>query len=121
MISTSTTLLGLSQAFWFAALVLLAVRRAVRPRALVTSALGLLISVVISTTATPPAIAVPLGVTVGTAIAVILSLATRHAITFTWSPNTKYYADNHPTPAENPLLAATALYFCIGALLLALT
>ncbi|GAA3136455.1 hypothetical protein GCM10010530_65840 [Kribbella aluminosa] len=46
-------LLGGLQALWLVALVVVGVRRAVRPRVLLASGLGLLVSLVVSTTASP--------------------------------------------------------------------
>ena len=107
-------ILGGSQALWLLALVVAGLKRAVRPRVLVTSGLGLLISLVVTTTTTPT----ELGVMLGTGVAIGLSLATRHGVTFTWMPDTEYWPDeNRPPLTENLLLAMTALYFCAAAAL----
>lgn len=109
-------ILGGLQALWLVALVTVGTLRAVRARVLVTSGLGLLISLVVSTTATPPEQAVPLGVMLGTGAAVGLWLATRHEVTFTWAPGKVYWPDERRPPAtEKLLLLMTTLYFCAGA------
>ena len=109
-------ILGGLQALWLLALVVVGLLRAVRSRVLMTSGLGLLISLVISTTATPAEQAVPLGVMLGTGVAVGLSLFTRHGVTFTWMPDTEYWPDEkRPPVTENLLLLMTALYFFAAA------
>lgn len=105
-------ILGGFQALWLLALLVLGLRRAVRPRVLVTSGVGLVISLVLTTTTTPT----ELGVMLGTGVAIALSLATRHGVTFTWTPDTEHWPDEtRPPPTENLLLTTTALYFCAAA------
>jgi hypothetical protein len=109
-------ILGGLQALWLMVLVAVGLLRAIRPRVLVTSGLGLLISLVVSTTATPTEQGVPVGIMLGTGVAVGLSLATRHGVTFTWMPDTEYWPDEERPPVtENLLLVMTALYFCAAA------
>jgi hypothetical protein len=108
--------LGWAQALWLLALVAVGLRRAVRVRALVTSGIGLLISLVVSTTATPPEKAVPVGVMIGSGIALFLAFATRRGVTFTWEPDTEYWPDyKRPPRTENLLLVLAGLYFCAAA------
>ncbi|MGW6279986.1 hypothetical protein [Kribbella sp. NPDC055071] len=112
--------LGWVQALWFVVLAVVGLRRAVRFRALVTHGIGLLVSLVVTTTATPPEKAVPIGVMIGTGIAIGLSLATRHGVTFTWQPDTEYWPDDkRPPRPENLLLALAALYFIAAAVVAA--
>lgn len=90
-------MLGGVQALWLVALVVVGLRRAVRPRVLVTSGLGLLTSLVVTTTATPTEQGVPLGLLLGTGVAIALTLATRRGVTFTWMPDTRALARRKTT------------------------
>jgi hypothetical protein len=118
MDGASWMLVGL-QALWFVVLVAVGLLRAVRRRVLVTSGLGLLISLVVSTTATPAERGFPLGVALGAGVAVGLSLATRSGVTFTWMPDEVYWSDEKRPPlTENLILLLTALCCCVAAAVL---
>ncbi|MFF1820215.1 hypothetical protein ACFVWG_23125 [Kribbella sp. NPDC058245] len=101
---------------------LFAVRRRVRPRLLLTSGLGWLVGLVISTTGMPAGRAVPVGLLVGTMVALLWSLATRSGVTFTWEPDKVYNQDDGPKPRlETVVLVATALFGVVAIVLLATT
>ncbi|TCO41061.1 hypothetical protein EV646_116153 [Kribbella antiqua] len=115
MDGASWVLVGL-QALWLVALVAVGLLRAVRHRVLVTSGLGVVISLVVSTTATPMERGLPLGVALGAGVAVGLSLATRSGVTFTWMPDKVYWLDEkRPPMTENLILLLTALCCCVAA------
>ena len=110
----SWVLVGL-QALWLVTLIAVGLLQAVRRRLLVTSGLGLLISLVVSTTASPTERALPLGVALGAGAAVGLSLATRRGVTFTWMPDKVYWLDDkRPAPTEDLILLMTALCCCVA-------
>src|SRR3954465_955852 len=110
----SWVLVGL-QALWLVTLVAVGLLHAVRPRLLVTSGLGLLISLVVSTTVSPTERALPLGLALGAGAAVGLSLAIRRGVTFTWTPDKVYWVDDkRPPPTEQLILAMTALCCCVA-------
>jgi hypothetical protein len=101
------------------ALVAVGLLRAVRHRVLVTSGLGLLISLVVSTTATPMERGLPLGVALGTGVAVGLSLAVRSGVIFARMPDKVYWLDEKRPPAtENLILLVTGVCWCVAAAVL---
>src|SRR3954453_22321413 len=110
----SWLLVGL-QVLWLATVVAVGLLHAVRRRVLVTSGLGLLISLVVSTTASPIERALPLGVALGAGASVGLSFATRRGVTFTWMPDKVYWVDDkRPPPTEKLILLMTALCCCVA-------
>ncbi|WP_405057324.1 hypothetical protein OG474_31925 [Kribbella sp. NBC_01505] len=98
---------------------LLAVARRVRPRLLLTSGIGWLAAMVISTTGVPADTAVPVGLMVGAGIALGVSLATRSGVSFEWAPNKVYDQDDGPKPfTETVVLVGTGVFAVIGIALL---
>ncbi|MFK4086390.1 hypothetical protein ACI2LF_19930 [Kribbella sp. NPDC020789] len=93
----------------------LAVARRVRPRLLLTSGIGWLAAVVISTTATPVERGVPVGLVVGAGIALGWSLATRSGVTVSWEPDKVYDRDDGPKPQmETVVLVGTGVLAVLG-------
>lgn len=98
---------------------LLAVARRVRLRLLLTSGIGWLVAMVISTTGVPADTAVPLGLVVGAGVAVGVSLATRSGISLEWAPGKVYDQDDGPKPRmETVVLVATGVFMVVGIVLL---
>ncbi|WP_344154283.1 hypothetical protein [Kribbella yunnanensis] len=98
---------------------LFAVVRRVRPRLLLTSGIGWLAAMVISTTAVPSERGVPVGLAVGAGIAVVVSLSTRSGVSLEWAPNKVYDRDDGPKPRmETAVLLVTAVFGVVGIVLL---
>ncbi|TDD46220.1 hypothetical protein E1263_37040 [Kribbella antibiotica] len=98
---------------------LVAVWQRVRPRLLLTSGIGWLAAMVVSTTATPAERGVPLGLAVGAGIALVLSLSTRSGVTFEMNPGKVYHRDDSPKPKmETAVVVATAGLLVAGVVLL---
>ncbi|GAB3929055.1 hypothetical protein GCM10029976_027980 [Kribbella albertanoniae] len=94
---------------------LVAVMRRVRPRLLLTSGIGWVAAMVISSTAVPAERGVPVGLMVGAGIAVGLSLATRSGVSLEVEPNKVYNRDDGPKPRmETVVLVATAVFALVG-------
>ncbi|MFC9693027.1 hypothetical protein ACFTSF_31040 [Kribbella sp. NPDC056951] len=98
---------------------LLAVARRVRPRLLVTSGIGWLAAMLVSSTAVPVERGVPVGLAVGAGIAVVVSLSTRSGVSLEWAPNKVYDRDDGPKPRmETAVLVVTAVFGVVGIVLL---
>ncbi len=94
---------------------LLSVVWRVRPRLLLTSGIGWVAAMVISSTAVPAERGVPVGLMVGAGIAVGLSLATRSGVTVEVEPDKAYNRDDGPKPRmETAVLVATAVFALVG-------
>lgn len=94
---------------------LVSVWRRVRARLLLTSGIGWLAAMVISTTGTPTELAVPIGLSVGAGIALMWSLATRTEVSVTWAPGKVYNRDDGPKPPmETVVLVGTGVLLVIG-------
>ncbi|MFB6718578.1 hypothetical protein ACFCV3_00370 [Kribbella sp. NPDC056345] len=94
---------------------LLSVVWRVRPRLLLTSGIGWVAAMVISSTASPAERGVPVGLMVGAGIAVGLSLATRSGVTLEVEPNKVYDRDDGPKPRmETVVLVGTAVFALVG-------
>lgn len=92
-----------------------AVWQQVRPRLLLTSGIGWVIAMAISTTATPTGRGVPLGLAVGAGLALMWSLLTRSGVRLEFDPDKVYDRDDGPKPRmETVVLVGTGVLAVVG-------
>lgn len=94
---------------WPVGVVVLRLLTRARRRCLAATGVGVLVALVLATTATPADRTIPIGLIVGAGVAVALCLATARGLTFTWAQNETYWVYDGKIPLGDRLVEVLSL------------
>jgi hypothetical protein len=104
-------------AVWPATVVVAKLVSGVRHRFLLVQALTWLLALAIGTTATPPDLALPVGLIVGASCCLFLCFAVSDGVAFEWAQHKTYFAQKGKVPrAEHVVLGVVALVDAVAVL-----